>query len=144
MIGLEHSWHILLIVVILSEFARMLSTGGGASVSLVAAIVLTPLIRFEGVALSFAAIVALGYLGRWRAALTAAALVVLALGAYAAAMVRLGLPILPSSVTSKSGVAANVGDMSGGSAVAKAILHNLTWPNLCAYGRASSCFSCPF
>jgi hypothetical protein len=126
MTGLEHSWHILLIVVILFEFARMLSTRSEASASLVAAIVLTPLIRFEGVALSFAAIVALGYVGRWKAALTAAALVVLAFGAYAAAMVRFGLPILPSSVTSKSDVAANVGDMSGGSAVAKAILHNLT------------------
>ncbi len=78
MTGLEHSWHILLIVVMLFEFARMLSTGGGASASLVAAIVLTPLIRFEGVALSFAAILALACLGRWRAAVTAAALIVVA------------------------------------------------------------------
>jgi hypothetical protein len=72
MTGLEHSWHVLLLVVMLFEFARMLSTGGEASPFLIAAIVLAPLIRFEGVAASFAAILALAWLGRWKAALTAA------------------------------------------------------------------------
>ena len=124
MTGLEHSWHILLIVVMLFEFARMLSTGAGASSALVAAIVLTPLIRFEGIASSSAAILALVCLGRWKAGLTAAALVVLTLGTYAATMLHFGLPVLPSSVTSKSDVAANIGDLSAGSVI-KSIVHNL-------------------
>ena len=60
MTGLEHSWHVLLLVVILFEFARMLSTDSEASPFLIAAIVLSPLIRFEGVAASFAAILGVG------------------------------------------------------------------------------------
>jgi hypothetical protein len=113
MVGLEHSWHILVIVVMLLGFARMLSTGREAPSSLVAAIVLTPLLRFEGIASSFAAIVALGYLGRWKAALTAAALIVIAFAVYFSAMLHLGLPLLPGSVTLKSEVAESVGDLSG-------------------------------
>jgi hypothetical protein len=125
MTGLEHSWHVLLLVVMLFEFARMLSTDGEASPLLIAVIVLAPLIRFEGVAASFAAILALAWLGRWKAALTAAGLIVLALAAYEATMLHFGLPMLPSSVTSKSQVAANVGDLSGGSALVVSIAHNL-------------------
>ena len=126
MTGLEHSWHVFLIVVMLFEFVRMLSTGGGASPALIAAIVLTPLFRFEGVVSSFVAIFALVYLGRWRAAVVALILIVLALAAYAAAMLHLGLPVLPSSVTTKSKIAANVRELSGWSATVKSVIANLT------------------
>jgi hypothetical protein len=126
MTGLEHSWHVLLIVVMLFEFVRMLSTRGGASPALIAAIVLTPLFRFEGVVSSFVAIFALVYLGRWRAAVVAVILIVLALAAYAAAMLHLGLPVLPSSVTTKSKIAANVRELSGWFATAKSVIGNFT------------------
>jgi hypothetical protein len=126
MTGLEHSWHVLLIVVMLFEFARMLSTQGEASLALIATIVLAPLFRFEGVVSSFVAILALVYLGRWRAAVVAAMLIVLALVAYGAAMLHLGLPVLPSSVTAKSNIAANVGELSGWSATVKSVVGNLS------------------
>ena len=62
-----------------------------------------PLFRF--VALSLAAILALGYLGRWKAALTAAVLIIGSLVSYGAIMSHMGLPMLPSSVLLKSGAA---------------------------------------
>ena len=126
MTGLEHSWHVLLIVVMLFEFARMLSTLGEASLALIAAIVLAPLFRFEGVVSSFAAILALVYLGRRRAAVVAA-------DAYcprACCLCRRNVASrsarAATSVTAKSNIAANVGELSGWSATVKSVVGNLS------------------
>lgn len=125
MTGLEHSWHVFLVVVVLFGLAEVLSAEGHTPVSLIAAIVLVPLIRFEGIALSLAAILALGYLGRWKAALTAAALTVGALAIYGAIMTHLGLPLLPGSVLLKSGAADAVVDSKGAFSLVISTLKNL-------------------
>jgi hypothetical protein len=125
MTGLEHSWHVLLVVIVLFGLVELLATQGDTPVSLVAAIVLVPLFRFEGVALSLAAILALGYLGRWKAALTAAVLIIGSLVSYGAIMSHMGLPMLPSSVLLKSGAADAVVGSRGIFSIAISTMKNL-------------------
>jgi hypothetical protein len=103
-IGLEHSLHVLTSVVVVIELARVLE-GERVPPWLVFAIVLLPLWRFEGLALAGISILALAILTRWRAAIMAALGSGVTLGAYAAAMTALGLPVLPSSVLVKSDIA---------------------------------------
>jgi hypothetical protein len=110
--GLEHSLHIALSLLVLAGLIRM-SEGEKPPAWLVPAIVLLPLIRFEGLALAgtaSAALVLFGY--RCRGALAVASVAILLL-AYVAAMKSMGLPPLPSSVMVKSGVASAA--QSGGS-----------------------------
>jgi hypothetical protein len=103
-IGLEHSFHVLTCVVVVSGLARV-SEGERVPLWLVIAIVLLPLWRFEGLAFAGLAILSLTLLKRWRAALIVALGIGVTLGAYATAMITLGLPVLPSSVLLKSDVA---------------------------------------
>ena len=65
-------------------------------------IVLSPLVRFEGLAVSLFAVVMLIRFGKPRLAVVSAVLVLLSLAAYFYAMSALGLPWLPSSVLVKS------------------------------------------
>jgi hypothetical protein len=109
MTGLEHSWHVFLVVVVLFGLAEMMTGHGVVSWGVVAAIVLIPLIRFEGIAFSGAAI-----LGRWMPTLIASALIVAAFSIYGAEMQRLGLPLMPASVLLKSQVVASAVDAQGG------------------------------
>jgi hypothetical protein len=103
-IGLEHSLHVLTSVLVVIGLARVLE-GERVPPWLVFAIVLLPLWRFEGLALAGISILALAMLTRWRAAMMAGLGIGVTLGAYAAAMTALGLPVLPSSVLLKSDVA---------------------------------------
>lgn len=103
-VGLEHSLHLLTSVFVVFALARALETGR-VTRDLVFAIILLPLWRFEGLALAGLAIAALVLAGHWRPACAAALAITAALAAYAAAMVHLGLPLLPSSVLVKSGAA---------------------------------------
>jgi hypothetical protein len=102
--GLEHSLHVLvttLVILGLAEVAEQERLPWWLPV----AIVLGPLLRLEGCAISLLAIATLTYLGRRRAALdTLFVLVLLAVG-YELLMARLGLPALPSSVLVKSAAA---------------------------------------
>lgn len=99
--GLEHSLHALTSVAVVLGLARVLE-GERVPFWLLAAIVLAPLWRFEGLALSLLAIGALALVGRWRAAAVATLAIVAALGADMIAMHAMGLPLLPSSVMVKS------------------------------------------
>jgi hypothetical protein len=99
--GLEHSLHALTSVVVVYGLARTLE-GKETPPWLVAAIVLAPLWRFEGMALSSLAICALVLAGRWRAACVALAGIAVTVGAYMIAMHAMGLTLLPSSVMVKS------------------------------------------
>jgi hypothetical protein len=99
--GLEHPLHALTSVAVVFGLARALE-GKRTPPWLVAAIVLAPLWRFEGLALSALAIFALALVGRWRAAGAALAGIAVTVGAYAIAMHAMGLPLLPSSVMVKS------------------------------------------
>jgi hypothetical protein len=106
MTGMEHSLHVWATVV---TFSGLVAAAQGRTLkpSHFVALVLLPLIRFEGLALAGAAVVAFALLGRLRFAAAAAALIGLALSAYAVLMTARGLPLLPSSVLLKSRIAEN-------------------------------------
>jgi hypothetical protein len=104
-VGLEHSLHLLTSVFVVLALARVLEEGTVPPTSLILAIVLLPLWRFEGIALAGLAVVTMVLAGYRRPAIIAALGIAAALGVYTAAMHALGLPLLPSSVLSKSAVA---------------------------------------
>jgi hypothetical protein len=98
--GLEHSLHTMISVAVMFGLALVLE-GEPTPRWLVPAIVLAPLLRFEGLALAVAGVVVLMFAGRGRAAFMASTGVALTVGAYMAVMSALGLPLLPSSVMVK-------------------------------------------
>ncbi len=117
MTGMEHALHVLATVAALAGLVRAAETGRCPG-WLVAAVVALPLLRFEGLALAGAAILALGWLGQWRAAGLAAALIAAGLATYGAAMAALGLPVLPSSVMAKHDLSAGIEAGRGAAALA--------------------------
>jgi hypothetical protein len=68
-----------------------------------ACVVLCPLIRYEGIALSLATLVCVAYRGEWRAAIALGALIVAILGAFSFFLMHEGLPFLPGSILVKLG-----------------------------------------
>lgn len=71
---------------------------------LVGGIVLGPLIRYENLTVSLAALAVVALFGRWRLAVAAGACIAAALGAYAAYCSSIGLPPIPGSALSKLAV----------------------------------------
>ncbi|MFZ1084196.1 MAG: hypothetical protein WAN35_04450 [Terracidiphilus sp.] len=121
--GLEHNLHIMAVAATVYGLALFLDKGK-MPVWLPAVIVLAPLLRYEGLALSLAALVVVALRGRWRAALGTFAVIVLFVGGFSAFLVHLGLPPLPSSVLTKSAVAA-VGISSAGASFFHSIGQNM-------------------
>lgn len=122
--GMEHTLHMLVTAMIIYFVNSMMTDAGkgGAAqpgygdVLLMACIVLSPLVRFEGLAISAFAIAMLIVLGKSRVALVSALLIAVSLGLYFHTMTALDLPWLPSSVLVKSMAAADVasqGDLIG-------------------------------
>jgi hypothetical protein len=109
--GMEHSLHVLASVTILWGLVHMTQTGRVPGL-LVLAVVACCLIRFEGFALSLLAVAAVLVAGHWRAALSMATLISVAVITYGMLMHRLGLPVLPSSVLVKSVATAGAVDGS--------------------------------
>lgn len=122
MTGMEHSLHVWAAIV---TFGGLTEAARGRSPTTIhfAALVLLPLIRFEGAAFALAAIAGFALLGRHRFAASAAIAICCALGAYFALMASRGLPLLPSSVLLKSRIAETAYD---GSNAFYSILHNLS------------------
>jgi hypothetical protein len=104
--GLEHSLHIAAVAACIFGLALFLDEDKMPA-WLPAVIVINPLLRYEGLALSFGAILVVALRGRWRTAAATFAVIVLFVGGFSAFLVRLGLPPLPSSVLSKSDVVAS-------------------------------------
>lgn len=105
-VGLEHSLHLLTSVFVVFTMARTLEEGAPPVPPLLAAaIVLLPLWRFEGIALAGLAVAVLALAGHRRWAIVTLFGIAATLGAYLAAMHLLGLPLLPSSVLTKSALA---------------------------------------
>lgn len=104
MTGMEHSLHVWATIV---TFTGLVGAARGQSPAIIhfLALVLLPLVRFEGLAFAFAAIGGFALLGRVRLAAAAAVLIFCALGGYLALMASRGLPLLPSSVLLKSHIA---------------------------------------
>jgi hypothetical protein len=143
--GMEHSLHIVVTISIMFFINRMqlradqgrASQSGYADALLVLCIVLSPLVRFEGIAISLFAVAMLVVLRKPRLAVLSIVLTALSLALYFYAMSALGLPWLPSSVLVKSGVAADVtaqtdiiGKLfSASSQVAGNVIQNLTTPD---------------
>jgi hypothetical protein len=113
--GMEHALHVMVSAIIIAGLIVVAQTGR-APWWLVAAIMVNPLIRFEGLALSGAAALALMYAGAWRAGLVAGAGAVAGVAAFAGFLMWLGLPPLPSSVLMKSALAARATDAAPDSA----------------------------
>jgi len=128
-VGIEHSLHALTSVVVVLWLARAFEEGK-VPVRLVVAIVLLSLWRFEGCALAILAVIGLALVGHARAALVALCGIVASLAAYMAAMHALGLPLLPSSVLSKSAIATNVVDGSPGLLVLLGPILDNAWSSL--------------
>ena len=122
--GFEHSLHIATVAACVYGLTLFLDKGKMPA-WLPAVIVLAPLLRFEGLALSFAALVVLALRGRWRTAVATFALIVLLIGGFSAFLVSMGLPPLPSSVLTKSDVAAN-GISGAGASLFQSIGQNVS------------------
>jgi hypothetical protein len=122
--GLEHSLHIMTVAATVYGMALLLDKGK-LPAWLPAVIVLAPLLRYEGLALSLAALLVLALRGRWRIALGSIALLVLFVGGFSAFLVHLGLPPLPSSVLTKSDVAAD-GVNGAGASFIHSFVQNLS------------------
>ncbi|MCA1402029.1 hypothetical protein [Bradyrhizobium sp. BRP56] len=121
MTGMEHSLHVWATV---ATFGGLTEAARGRSPTAMhfAALVLLPLIRFEGIAFAIAAMIGFALLGQRRFAAAAAAVMLCAFAAYFARMVALGLPLLPSSVLLKSRIAESGYEGTG---VFASILRNL-------------------
>jgi hypothetical protein len=89
------------------------------------AILVGPLLRFEGLAVSLPALLILGWLGHRRAVVVMSAILITVIGAYTAAMMAMDLPPLPSSVMVKSNLAANLVDGRGHQGILTSLLLGL-------------------
>jgi hypothetical protein len=131
MTGLEHSVHVWATVV---TFAGLVGAISGQAPNWLhfAALVLLPLLRFEGAAFALAAIAGFALLGRRRFAISAAVVIACCLAAYAASMVWRGLPLLPSSVLLKARIAEAAYEHTS---ALSAIVDNLLASLISPYGR---------
>ncbi|MBD3679683.1 MAG: hypothetical protein HUJ27_14955 [Rhodobacteraceae bacterium] len=110
MTGMEHSIHVFATISALTGLKDLVENRA-TSVSLikvVLGVLLCSVIRFEGLALTVAMIIALFILGHRLMTLALAFLIPAILSIYVVGMMSLGLPAIPSSVMVKSGVAAEV------------------------------------
>jgi hypothetical protein len=118
--GMEHSLHVLAAVAVLSGVARYLDSGR-IPWTLAAAVVLGPLVRYEALAASLAAVLVLGLTGARRAAAVLAVAFLAPVAGFTLFLVSKGLPPLPSSVLVKSAVAASGVSLSIGGVVSTLI-----------------------
>lgn len=109
--GLEHSLHIATVVAIVYGLVLFLDRDK-VPAWLPAAIVLCPLVRYEGMALGLAALCVLAMRGRVRIALATFGVFLLSLGGFSVFLMELGLPPLPSSVLTKSAIPAGGGGVA--------------------------------
>jgi hypothetical protein len=121
MTGMEHSLHVWASVVV---FAGLVETTRGQAPRKMhfLALVLLPLVRFEGLAFAIGAIGGFALLGRRRFAALAGVTILCSFGAYFALMAVRGLPLLPSSVLLKSRIAGNAYE---GTSVFESVFHHL-------------------
>lgn len=129
MTGMEHSLQVLLAVTVLWRLARpelaQAQPQRRIDPMLVVAAAAMPLVRFEGLALAAATVLALLWLRRFTAAAVVAGAIAAALAAWALFTQRYGLPFLPSSVLSKSELTARIVEQHGVKAFVKAFAYNL-------------------
>jgi len=110
--GMEHSLHVFATVLALSGLYGLAvdPTRRASLNAVVVGTLLCATIRFEGLALALAMLRALPALGLKRPAILMGTVLILILGGYSLVMHQLGLPVFPSSVMTKSYIAARAGD----------------------------------
>ena len=111
--GLEHSLHIATVAATVYGLVLFLDTDKMPK-WLPAILVLAPLLRYEGLALSLGALLVFALRGRWRMAVGIFALIVLFTGGFSVFLISLGLPPLPSSILSKSTIVSEGMSGAGG------------------------------
>ncbi len=102
--GLEHSLHIAATAACIYGLALFLDNDK-IPIWLPAVVVSAPLLRYEGLTLSFAVILVFALRGKWRTAAGSFALIALLLGSFSVFLVSLKLAPMPSSVLTKSAAA---------------------------------------
>ena len=107
--GMEHSIHILLCLVVFYGFLQVVEINKKPPAFLYIALILLPLIRFEGLALSIFGIILLYYFGHRKYASLSLILVALLMAVWAYFMHLHSLPFFPSSVQLKSQIVSSVG-----------------------------------
>lgn len=107
--GMEHSLHVMASVLVIAGLVQC-DRSGLVPWWLLVGIVLGPLVRFEGAALSAAAIGLLAWRGWHKSAVVLGASLFLLIGAWVGVALSHGLPPLPSSVLVKSGISATALD----------------------------------
>lgn len=107
--GLEHSLHIALVAATVYG-ATLLIDQHRMPRWFPIVLVLAPLVRYEGLALSVGAVILLALRGRPRTALATFAAIAVLVGGFSVFLKRLGLSALPSSILVKSAVAGGVGE----------------------------------
>jgi hypothetical protein len=130
MTGMEHSFHVWACIVTFQGLAEAARGRSPTSLQFVA-LILLPLIRFEGAAFALAAIGSFALLGKRYFAASAGIVIFASLAAYSALMASRGLPLLPSSVLLKSQIAETAYD---GSKAFAPILQNLVASLISPYG----------
>ena len=132
--GLEHSLHVTLTIASLLGLLRFVRRQQVDWWWLVA-ITLLPLIRFEAAAALAADMVVLIAFGKWRHALAVGAIGALGIVCFGLFLHSLGLPVLPSSVLSRSAVASSgIGLAEGSSLTLVKAIYSAFRANLVAYG----------
>jgi hypothetical protein len=106
--GMEHSLQTFFALLIVLGIVNEIRTGK-IPMWFPAAVIIAPLIRYENLALSFAAIVYIYFAGNKKTALLSFALIVLLIGSFSLFLLNLGLEPLPTSVLNKSSLSAKEG-----------------------------------
>jgi hypothetical protein len=106
MTGMEHCLHILTVIIAIRGLIELSETGK-ISVCFVAAIIVMPFVRFEGLALAGILIIIMALLGRWFVAGSITLLIGAGFCLWGLMMHHIELPFLPSSVLTKSPVSLN-------------------------------------
>lgn len=147
MTGMEHSLHVLAVIVAMRGLVHLYEKKE-VTPQLCATIILMPFLRFEGLALSVAAIASMFAVGKKREASWISVVIVSGLGAWALYMHALGLPFLPSSVQMKSDFARGLQNSLGLSGLLKSMAQNVHdsftvwWGSI--FALAIGCFGISF
>ena len=124
MTGMEHSLHVAMVMFILWRLLAYAELNKPPDIWFGAAIVLSPFIRFEGLALSIATIVTISFFGHRRFAIVSSTIIVSLFTIWYIFTNHLGLPWLPSSVLVKSDISASLLGQSGLIMLIKECLRN--------------------
>jgi len=106
--GLEHSLHIAVTVAVLYG-TKIFLDQGKLPAWLPAALVLAPLLRYEGLALSLSVLIVIAVRKLWRTAAIVLLVILLLVGGFSVFLLSMHLPPLPSSVLVKTGMKATGG-----------------------------------